>query len=92
MKSDNKKLVQHVLNSMRNNQDDSAKTILDNIRHIAPIVVYEDSPLSYVETGMGVAFHKGENECIGNNGHTNDDSLSINYFIIRVGQNRDHVD
>ena len=60
-----------------------AMTILQNMRHIAPLVIYEDAPVSYMASGQANKFYQGEGE------NTNDeceDPNSIVYFIVRTLQ------
>ena len=51
------------------------------MRHIAPLVIYEDAPVSYMASGGANRFYQGEGE------NTNDeceDPNSIIYFIVRT--------
>lgn len=51
------------------------------MRHIPPLVVYEDAPISYLAEGRANKFYEGEGE--NTNGDCDDPSV-VNYFIVRA--------
>lgn len=53
------------------------------MRHIPPLVIYEDSPISYMAEGQALKFYQGEGDAT--NGKV-DDSSVINYMIVRTLQ------
>jgi len=57
-----------------------AKYILLSMRHIPPLVVYLDSPLSYMSEGQANKFYEGEGE--NTNGKCEDPSV-IAYCVIQ---------
>lgn len=70
-----------------------AKTILMAMRHIPPLVIYEDAPISYMAEGQANKFYEGEGET----GSADvEDPTSVNYFIVRTSQkeeiNESHMD
>ena len=60
-----------------------ARAILTAMRHIPPLVIYEDSPISYMAEGQALKFYQGEGDAT--NGKV-DDSSVINYMIVRTLQ------
>jgi hypothetical protein len=70
----------NVFNMISETGNNPARTILSAMRHIPPMVIYEDSPISYMAEGQAQKFYQGEGDAT--NGEVEDVSV-INYMIVR---------
>lgn len=61
------------------------------MRHLAPIVVYEEAPISYLVNGLAKNFYAGEEESFDTMANQ-EDPLSINYFVVRTCQDQDQIE
>ena len=55
--------------------------IVEQVRHIAPPVLYSNSPLSYIQSGAAESFYQGEGEAT--SGACDDPSVIV-YWIIQT--------
>ena len=59
----------------------SSREILDSVRHIAPHVVFQNAPISYMFLGQAGKFYQGEGE---NTNALNDDPSVLMYYIVKA--------
>ena len=61
----------------------ASREILDSVRHIAPHVVFQDAPVSYMFAGQAGKFYQGEGE---DTTADNDDPSVLVYYIVKPHQ------
>ena len=80
---------QHISNDVANSvfriasrkPTNPARDILNAMRHIPPLVIYQDAPISYMAEGLANKFYEGEGE---NTNDQCDDPSVIIYYIVRA--------
>lgn len=82
-------MANNVFATMSKPGNTPAQTILRNMRHIPPLVIYIDAPVSYMAEGMAYKFFQGEGEAT--NGMCDDPSV-VNYFIVQTSQKENLVE
>jgi hypothetical protein len=58
-----------------------ARSILSSMRKIAPMIIHEDAPISYMAEGQALKFYSGEGEL-----DEAEDPSTASYYIVRVLQ------
>jgi len=66
---------------MRRAGSSSARPIILAMRHIPPLVIYEDAPISYMVEGQASRFYIGEGEFPNSE---DPEPISVHYFIVRA--------
>jgi hypothetical protein len=59
----------------------ASREILDSVRHIAPHVVFQDAPISYMFLGQAGKFYQGEGE---DTNAKNDDPSVLMYYVVKA--------